>query len=65
MDITNRWQVVCQDPGDDSGDVIVELPAELLETLGWALGDELSVESSEDGLSLNLKSRSEKATLEG
>lgn len=63
MDIPNRWQVVCQDPGDGSGDVIVNLPADLLEKLGWALGDGLAVESSEEGLALKLKSRSVKATL--
>ena len=25
MDTPNSWRVVCQDPGDGSGDVIVEL----------------------------------------
>lgn len=39
---SESWRVVCQDPGDGSGDVIVELPSELLEQLGWSLGDELS-----------------------
>jgi hypothetical protein len=39
MDTPDSWRVVCQDPGDGSGDVIVELPSELLEKLGWTLGD--------------------------
>lgn len=46
------WLAVCQDPGDGSGDVIVELPPELIAALGWSLGDELIVERSEDGISL-------------
>lgn len=49
------WRTVCQDPGDGSGDVIVELPPELIETLGWTLGDELIVERNEDGISLKRK----------
>jgi len=55
MDTPNSWRVVCQDPGDGSGDVIVELPSELLAKLGWTLGDELIVEKSEEGFSLKLK----------
>src|SRR5690606_11790193 len=39
MATSESWRVVCQDPGDGSGDVIVELPPALLEKLGWALGD--------------------------
>ncbi|WP_278386276.1 MULTISPECIES: AbrB/MazE/SpoVT family DNA-binding domain-containing protein [Stutzerimonas stutzeri subgroup] len=53
------WRVVCQDPGDGSGDVIVELPSELLEQLGWTLGDELSVEVGEENVCLKLKQRAE------
>ena len=44
---SESWRVVCQDPGDGSGDVIVELPSELLEKLGWTLGDELAIEKRE------------------
>jgi len=43
MATSESWRVVCQDPGDGSGDVIVELPPALLEKLGWALGDELVI----------------------
>lgn len=54
MGTSDNWRVICQDPGDGSGDVIVELPSELLEKLGWNLGDELAIEKWEDGISLKL-----------
>lgn len=54
MGTSDSWRVVCQDPGDGSGDVIVELPSELLEKLGWNLGDELAIEKGEDVISLKL-----------
>lgn len=56
------WRLVCQDPGDGSGDVIVELPSELLEQLGWTLGDELTLEAMEEDISLKLKQRAADAT---
>jgi antitoxin ChpS len=56
---SESWRVVCQDPGDGSGDVIVELPSELLEQLGWSLGDELSVEAGEEKICLKLKQRAD------
>lgn len=55
---SKSWRVACQNPGDGSGDVIVELPSELLEQLGWALGDELSVDAQEETICLKLKQRS-------
>lgn len=58
MDTPDSWRVVCQDAGDNSGDVIVELPSELLERLGWNLGDELTIEKGEDHISLKLQQRS-------
>lgn len=51
----NSWRVVCQDPGDDSGEAIIELPSELLDRLGWIVGDELILECVEGVLSLKLK----------
>lgn len=63
MTITSEsWQFVCQDPGDGSGDVIVELPSELLEQLGWSLGDELSIEAGEEKIYLKLKQRADSAS---
>jgi len=38
------WTVKCQDPGDNSGDVIVDLPVEVLTVMGLGIGDQLSVE---------------------
>ena len=58
----DNWRVVCQDPGDGSGDVIVELPSELLEQFGWTLGDELTIETVEEGSSLRLKKRAADAS---
>jgi hypothetical protein len=40
----DRWTVVCLDAGDGSGDLIVELPPELLEMMELDIGDELSLE---------------------
>ncbi len=57
MGTSDSWRVVCQDSGDGSGDVIVELPSELLEKLGWNLGDELAIEKGEDGISLKRQQR--------
>ncbi|MBO3273987.1 AbrB/MazE/SpoVT family DNA-binding domain-containing protein [Pseudomonas schmalbachii] len=51
----NTWRVACQDAGDGSGDAIIELPSELLERLGWVVGDELILERVESVLSLKLK----------
>lgn len=36
--------VRCQDPGDGSGDVIIDLPPDALETMSLKLGDSLSIE---------------------
>ena len=39
-----RTTVKCQDPGDGSGDVIVELPPDILKEMNLAVGDKLSIE---------------------
>lgn len=58
MTITpESWRVVCHDPADGSGDVVIELPSELLDQLGWSVGDELSVEAGEGNICLKLKQR--------
>lgn len=61
MDTADTWRVVCKDAGDGSADVIVELPSELLEKLGWTLGDELAIEKGEESISLTLEQRAGKA----
>ncbi|MCO7055687.1 MULTISPECIES: AbrB/MazE/SpoVT family DNA-binding domain-containing protein [Pseudomonas] len=36
--------VKCQDPGDGSGDVIIDLPDDVLERMGLQIGDSLTLE---------------------
>lgn len=44
MSEKNRWVVESIDPKDGSGDVIINLPAELLAQTGLEIGDEFSIE---------------------
>ncbi|MDK2751723.1 MAG: AbrB/MazE/SpoVT family DNA-binding domain-containing protein [Halomonas meridiana] len=39
-----RTTVKCRDPGDGSGDVIVDLPPDILKEMNLAVGDKLSIE---------------------
>lgn len=39
-----RTTVKCQDPGDGSGDVIIDLPPDLLKGMDLGIGDSLSIE---------------------
>lgn len=39
-----RAVVKCQDPGDGSGDVIIDLPPDILAAMNVGLGDSLSIE---------------------
>lgn len=48
MTEAQRWIVKCQDPGDGSGDVIVDLPPELVMQLGLGVGSELAIEKVDD-----------------
>jgi antitoxin ChpS len=36
--------VICQDPGDGSGDVIIDLPPDVLEAMNLGIGHSLSIE---------------------
>lgn len=45
MNESVRKIVVCQDAGDDSGDVIIDLPDDILESMGLRVGDSLTIES--------------------
>ena len=49
MSESKRWTSLRQDPGDESGDLIVDFPPELLEEMGLAPRDELDIEVA-DGL---------------
>nr|WP_249671706.1 AbrB/MazE/SpoVT family DNA-binding domain-containing protein [Pseudomonas syringae] len=39
-----RTIVKCQDPGDGSGDVIIDIPPHVLAAMNVSLGDALSIE---------------------
>lgn len=49
------WTVKYQGTADGSGDVIIELPLELLAKMGLALGDDLDVEVLDDAIILKPK----------
>lgn len=40
-DMQTKWTIPLIDVGDGSGDAILTFPDELLESLGWNVGDEL------------------------
>lgn len=48
--MTNKtiWHVICQDAGDGSGDLMIELPENLLTELNWKEGDTLNFDLQED-----------------
>ena len=50
-----RWTVTCQDAADDTGDMIVPLPDDLLSQMGLVIGDTLAVEKQPDGSLRNLR----------
>ncbi|PWK39402.1 AbrB/MazE/SpoVT family DNA-binding domain-containing protein [Pseudomonas sp. OV226] len=50
-----RWTVKCQATADGSGDVIVDLPPELLLKLDLGIGDELTIEVVEGVIVLKPK----------
>lgn len=43
------WQTRIIDAGDGSGDGFMELPAELVDQLGWREGDVLTLEEHHNG----------------
>ena len=44
MNKAQRWTVKCQNPADGSGDVVVDLPRDLVADLGLSIGDVLTIE---------------------
>jgi len=56
MTQAQRWTVKCQDPSDGSGDVIIDLPTELLASLGLSIGDVLTIEVIDGAIVLTPKS---------
>jgi antitoxin ChpS len=55
MSESERWTVKCQETADGTGDVIVDLPPELLARLGLNLGDELTIEVVDGAIVLKPK----------
>lgn len=59
METNKTWKLTLIDPEDGSGDALVELPTELLATVGWVEGELLEIEQVENSIILkkpNLKS---------
>ncbi|PKH39783.1 AbrB family transcriptional regulator [Pseudomonas sp. 43NM1] len=52
-----RWNVKCQDPKDGTGDVIVDLPSDLLVSMGLIIGDELTIEVVDGAIVLTAKAK--------
>ncbi|WP_090188331.1 AbrB family transcriptional regulator [Pseudomonas arsenicoxydans] len=51
-----RWRMKCQDPSDGSGDVIIELPPDVLASLGMTIGGVLTMEEIDKAILLTPKS---------
>lgn len=56
MTEAQRRTVKCQDPLDGGGDVIIDLPTELLASFGLSIGDVLTIEVIDDAIVLTPKS---------
>ncbi|WP_116827517.1 AbrB/MazE/SpoVT family DNA-binding domain-containing protein [Pseudomonas syringae] len=52
MNDSFRTTVICQDLGDGSEDVIIDLPPEVLAALNVGLGDSLSIEQIDGSIVL-------------
>ncbi len=40
------WKLTCRDAGDGSGDALLELPDDLLQAAGLAVGDTLELDAT-------------------
>ncbi|WP_339475603.1 AbrB/MazE/SpoVT family DNA-binding domain-containing protein [Pseudomonas sp. RL_5y_Pfl2_69] len=56
MTEAQHWTVKCQDPADGGGDVVIDLPPELLVSLGLSIGDVLTIEVIDGAIVLTPKS---------
>ena len=52
MSESMQTTAVCQDPGDDSGDVIIDLHPDVLKAMNVGLGDSLSIELADGSMIL-------------
>jgi antitoxin component of MazEF toxin-antitoxin module len=62
MTEVQRWIVKCQDPSDGSSDVIIDLPPDILASMGLSIGDVLTIEVIDNAIVLT-PTLSESATL--
>lgn len=62
MTEVKSWTSICQDSGDGSGDVIVEVPPELIARLGLSVGDVLTIEVIDGAIVLTPESRDSSPT---
>ncbi|MBC3879675.1 AbrB/MazE/SpoVT family DNA-binding domain-containing protein [Undibacterium sp. FT79W] len=53
--VPTRWTASLIDTGDGSGDMMIELPDDLLAQLDLHIGDSVQVEVSEDKLKLLMR----------
>lgn len=44
-----RWIVTCEDAADETGDLIIPLPDDLLAAVGLTTGDKLYMQKQPDG----------------
>lgn len=52
MSESMRTTVVCQDPGDGSGEIIIEIPPDVLKAMSIDLGDSLRITFVDEALVL-------------
>lgn len=55
MSESMRTTVVCQDPGDGSGEIIIEIPPDVLKAMSIDLGDSLRITFVDEALALVLE----------
>jgi len=51
-DLQTKWAIPLVDAGDGSGDAIIILPDDLLASMGWGEGDELSLDVIDNSIKL-------------
>lgn len=57
MTEAKSWTAICQDPRDGSGDLIVDLPPDLIASLSLEVGDVLTMEVILGAIVLTRKSK--------
>jgi antitoxin ChpS len=57
MTEAKSWPAICQDSGDGSGDLIVDLPPDLIASLSLEVGDVLTMEVILGAIVLTRKSK--------